>query len=469
MKNKITYLAIALILMATGCAKYTDVTPKGKNLLNRAGDLDLLMNVNYANDAFNVRKQSILVNDTYIIGSNVPNTIASSMVTWDKVLLVYDETANRVALATTDGTYEGLYKIISTVANIAIVNSEKASGDPLLLKQIKAEALIIRAYLHFLLVNIYAKAYDPATAATDGGIPYVSDVDFEKPNAKNTVKEVYDHILADIDVAMAMGALPDMPKNAMRVGKGFALAVKAKVLLSMRNYPGALEAVNAALAINSTLEDHRPLMSITPRANRVLTRAGLTAPDNLFYACFDVTDPGLSLPTYEILNNYYEAGNIIKDQTDTYNYPYGLFLTGLPNIPMWFAMGYQGNVAGLTTSDLVMMKAECLIRINKIGEGMDEVNKIRIRRIDPAVYAPLSATSVTQAMTYLQRTSRIEFLFTWKNFADIKRWNREGVYPVAVERTINGTKYVLPANSKLWVFPFPQSATQFNETLTQNY
>ncbi|SMC47115.1 RagB/SusD family nutrient uptake outer membrane protein [Pedobacter africanus] len=469
MSNKIFFLAITVVLLVTGCAKYTDVTPKGKNLLNRAGDLDMLMNVNYISPAFLFRNHSILVNDTYIIGSNVPNTISSGVRNWDKVLLTYDETADRAALATTDATYEGLYKIISTVANIAIANSDKASGDPQLLKQVKAEALTLRAYLHFLLVNVYAKAYDPATAATDGGVPYVDDVAFERLNAKRTVKEVYDHMLSDIDAAMASDALPDRPKNAMRVGKGFAYALKAKILLFMRNYTGALEAVNTALTINSTLEDHRPLMNITPRANRVLSRAGLTAPDNLFYAAFDAADPGLSLPTYEILNNYYEAGNIVKDHTDTYNYPYGLYLTGLPNIPMWFAMTYQGNAGGLTTSDLVLMKAECLIRTNNIGGGMDEVNKIRIRRIDPAVYTPWSATTAAQAMAYLQRTSRIEFLFTWRNFADIKRWNREGLYPVAVERTINGIKYVLPANSKLWVFPFPQSATQFNETLTQNY
>jgi len=466
--KKAIYLIVITVAMGVlpGCAKYTDITPKGQNLLNRAGDLDLLMNVNYSGSAFNSLKQAMLINDMYLQAVNVPNTISSSVLTMSKVLLTYNVTADRASLTLTDGPYEGQYKIISTVANIVLSNADKASGDPVLLKQLKAEAYIIRAYLHYLLVNIYAKAYAPSTAATDGGIPYVKTIDFETVNIKSSVKEVYDNILSDIDAAFSLGALPDKPVNSMRVGKGFAYGVKAKVLLSMRNYAGALEAVNEALKYNSELEDHRPLL-VVPKALRMLTRNGLKAADNLFYACNNNFDPSINTPTYEILSDYYEPGNIIKDSTNVYNYEFGFLYVGLPNIPAWLAPTYESNSAGMTTSDLVLMKAECLIRTGRINEGMDEVNRIRMRRMAP--YSPLVASSESVAMAYLQKTSRIEFLFTWRNFINIKRWNREGTYPLTIERTINGTKYVLQPDSPLWVFPFPQSATQFNATLTQNY
>jgi len=466
MKKLLNFLAIVFIISLTGCAKYTDITPKGQNLLNRVGDLDLLMNVDYSGSAFNFNKETLLIDDNYLYAVNVPNTISSNVLTLDKVFLTYNESADRAALTPTDAQYEGFYKIISTVSNIILANADNASGDLSLKKQLKAEAYIIRAYLHYLLVNIYAKAYDPATAATDGGIPYVKDINFEKANAKLTVKEVYDNILSDLESSMALNALPDQPKNSMRAGKGFAYAVKTKVLMSMRDYSGALNAVNTALTFNSTIEDHRTLLSV-PKASRVLSRNGLNASDNLFYSYYNNYDPTIYAPTYEILNNYYEPGNIIKDSTNVYNYGFGFFFVGLANIPVWYQVTYQGNSAGMTTSDLIMMKAECLIRTNKVNEGMDEINKIRIRRIAP--YSPLVASTEAQAMAYLQKVSRIEFLFTWRNFVDLKRWNKEGIYPVAVARTINGTTYSLPANSKLWVFPFPQSATQFNENLTQNY
>lgn len=98
---------------------------------------------------------------------------------------------------------------------------------------------------------------------------------------------------------------------------------------------------------------------------------------------------------------------------------------------------------------------------------MAVVNYVRERRVYP--YTPLTAASKADAMKVFQKTSRIEFLFTWRNFADVKRWIREGEYTFPITRTINGVTYTLSPNSPMWVFPFPKSATDFNKTLTQNY
>lgn len=468
MKNIFSFVAIcSIIALFSGCAKFTDITPKGQNLLNRASDLELLMNVNYSGQAYDHLRQTMLINDNYLFADNVPNAI-SGVQSLNKILLTYDENGDRAGLTATDPRYEGLYGTISKVANIVITMADQASGDAQLLKQLKAEAYVLRAFLHYRLVNIYAKAYDPTSAESDGGIPYVMDIDFDKINDKKSMKVVYDNLLADLDAGISSGALPDHPENSMRIGKGFAYGVKAQVLLSMRNYSGALEAVNEALKYNSTLEDHRPLMDINPIENRFLSRVGVSAPDNLLYAFGNSIDPSLYTASPEVLANY-EAGNIVKDRTDTYNYAFGAMYVGLSDSPAWLAINYQANSAGMTTSDLVLMKAECLIRTDKINEGMDEVNRIRIRRIDPANYSAQSATTEEQAMGYLKKTSRIEFIFTIRNFINIKRWNREGKYQEVITRTVNGQTYTLQPDSKLWVFPFPQSATQFNETLTQNY
>lgn len=472
MKTKLRSYVLLFIVSLTslaGCSKYTDIVPKGQNLLNRADDLDQLMNVNYSGAAFNMNRLSLVVNDMYLLAYNVPNTISSNVLTIDKVLLTYDESVDRSDLTPTDPRYDGLYKNIAMVANIVLMNADEASGDKMLLEQLKAEAYVLRAYMHFLLVNMYAKAYDPGTASTDGGIPYVTDVNFEEVNVKKTVKEVYDNMLADLEASFALNSLPDKPKNSMRIGKPFAYALKAKVLMSMRDYVGALSAANEALKYNSTLEDHRSLLSEPVLENRVLTRDGLQAEDNLFYAFSNSFDPSLVTPTYEILSNYYEPGNIIKDHTTVYDYQMGPIYVGLPDIPAWIAIGYEGNSGGMTVSDLVMMKAECLIRTNKLQDGMVEIEKIRIRRLHPDVYVPLSASTEAEAMLHLKKVSRIEFLYTWRNFVNIKRWNAEGTYAETIHRTLNGQTYTLEPNSPLYIFPFPQSATQFNETLTQNY
>ena len=55
-------------------------------------------------------------------------------------------------------------------ANQALEACEAAT-DKAAYKSQKAEALVARAYAHFMLVTLFSKVYDPATAAQDPGIP----------------------------------------------------------------------------------------------------------------------------------------------------------------------------------------------------------------------------------------------------------------------------------------------------------
>ncbi|MBV4357300.1 RagB/SusD family nutrient uptake outer membrane protein [Pinibacter aurantiacus] len=464
----VVIIAIGMMFIAS-CSKYTDITPKGKNLLNRIVDLDLLLNYDYAGNKFNFMNESILINDMYPQAVNVPNIINGTARDLNYLYVTYDTTVDRISLTTTDPVYQGLYSVIANVSNIVIANVDNASGDKIKGKQLKAEAYILRAYMHYLLVNIFAKAYDPASASKDGGIPYVTDFDLGKVNAKVSVEEVYKNLLADIDAGLTLNSLPDKPQNSMRIGNGFAYAVKARILLSMRNYTDALTAVEKALTYNNVLEDHRPFLSTKSGGQGLpVSRDGLNAPDNLLYAYYGKSFPTTFSPSLEILSNYYEPGNIIKDSTPTYNYLYGQILSGIPGVPMFLSVGaYQQNSAGMTVSDLYLMKAECLIRLGNFSEGMDAVNEVRKRRIYP--FTPKSANNEADAMNYLQKTDRIEFLYTWRNFVDLKRWNAEGKYKVTVTRTVSGKTYTLSPGSSLWIFPFPKNATDYNPSLKQNF
>lgn len=74
-------------------------------------------------------------------------------------------------------------------------------GNPSSLNPQKAEALLARAYAHFMLVSFWSQRYNPATAATDLGIPYVTAPESELivNYKRNTVAEVYDFIQKDIE------------------------------------------------------------------------------------------------------------------------------------------------------------------------------------------------------------------------------------------------------------------------------
>lgn len=86
-------------------------------------------------------------------------------------------------------------------ANQALESLEEVTeNNPDYKDAIRGEALACRAFAHFMLVNVFAKSYDPATAASDRGIVIMT-----KPEEtllatyeRSSVQEVYDFIEKDL-------------------------------------------------------------------------------------------------------------------------------------------------------------------------------------------------------------------------------------------------------------------------------
>lgn len=87
-------------------------------------------------------------------------------------------------------------------AAISQANQALASLDALGYTNVnqRGEALICRAYAHYMLVSIFAKAYNPSTASTDLGITYIKkpEVVLLPQYTRNTMQEVFDNIEADL-------------------------------------------------------------------------------------------------------------------------------------------------------------------------------------------------------------------------------------------------------------------------------
>ena len=96
-----------------------------------------------------------------------------------------------------------------TYSNIAVSNQaldaiEELAIDTEEIAALKAEARVTRAYAHFMLVNLWGKHYDPATASQDLGIPIVTEPEnvVFKDYQRATVEEVYNFIEQEISEAI---------------------------------------------------------------------------------------------------------------------------------------------------------------------------------------------------------------------------------------------------------------------------
>ncbi|MNR20637.1 hypothetical protein D3C85_1374900 [compost metagenome] len=85
------------------------------------------------------------------------------------------------------------------------------------------------------LVNLYGKLYNPTTASKDLAVPFVTSVDVtDEIPGRSTVQEIYDHIINDINTALAN--LPvDNNSNRFRGSVAGAHGVLAKTYLYMGN------------------------------------------------------------------------------------------------------------------------------------------------------------------------------------------------------------------------------------------
>ncbi|MDT3401442.1 RagB/SusD family nutrient uptake outer membrane protein [Mucilaginibacter terrae] len=147
-------------------------------------------------------------------------------------------------------TYTFYYIVISN-ANQIIERIDGVEGEAATKAVIKGEALALRAWAHFQLVQLYGKRYDATTMPNSQlGIPIVITSSTEgQPRA--TVEAVYTQINKDLDEAISnLAATPASRTGSAKthininVAKGF----KARVALVMQNWPVAIKFAQEARA-----------------------------------------------------------------------------------------------------------------------------------------------------------------------------------------------------------------------------
>ncbi len=439
-----TLLAGTAFLMAS-CSDFTDLQPKGKNLLSTTDELAMLLNQEFA---YSSSDRQMMCGSIIYASSDVPTLIHQPAKTRSAIIMSWDEAnQDRMAeLTESDTEYTNYYGYIGTIANPVLARIDDAEGEESVKNQLKCEALVMRAYYHYLLVNKFAKAYNPATAATDPGIPYLyEDQDLEEPVEKSTVQEVYDNILADVEEAITLDALPTVATNRMRMCKPCAYAVKAWALISMQQFDEAETVAKQALALNSTVNNYNEMLTtftgyMLGNTYSVLYRPRLECEEDLFFVY-----------NMEVLNaispdvwNYFEEGHACKDKMCTdlmaYDYLMGMasLLMGLDDYICTYDMDSGWNVDGLKTTHMYLIVAEAEIHKGNYDAAMQALDAIRVNRIDPSVYAPLEGTVTTEedAIFHLKQTSHGENIYSIYNFMQIKRWNQVEGYKETLTRDI---------------------------------
>lgn len=291
----------------SSCSDFTEIDQKGMNLLSTTDQLEMLLNQEY-----NIRIADIqrVCGSVQYYPGNVGTVLANPVKTTTQILLKYDEAGHaleQVDLTSSDSYYANCYNYIGTVANPILSLVDAATGSEEKKTALKAEALTIRAYFHWLAAVKFTKAYDPATADSEKSIAYVLETqDIKQPTEQLTQKEVYEYILADLDAAIELNALPQSAVNRMRFNAACPHAIKAHVLMYMQQPGEAAKEAQKALAVNSSVSDYANYCTEAPSSAGILVKTFETPQLALAQDYFTDTDVefsrGLHRATTNVMN-----------------------------------------------------------------------------------------------------------------------------------------------------------------------
>lgn len=389
-KTKIFYF-IFLALIAISCDSYLDEMPDNRATVDSKTKIRKLLTSAYPEGSYNLVTE-ISSDNVDDMGANNPysSRFYEQLAYWQDV----NEADNDDPKQIWQSSYEAIAHANEALHAISMLEgSEDLSAE-------KGEALISRAYNHFVLVNVFCKHYSKTGSTSDLGIPYMekSETELNPQYQRGSVEEVYKKINIDIEAALPLINDEIYDIDAYHFTKKAAYAFAARFNLYYENWEKAKEYASLVVGDNPSalLRDWSRLGSL-PKDESVVSNAFVNDPSNLL--C--LTDASI-MGVY--FGGYYEGGRLnhtsIIAETETINVPqvcsaspsyrFPAFVYNASNlnktifykIPYMFettdpvaGIGYHRTVTvPLTTDETLLVRAEAEIMLGQYEAAVNDIN-----------------------------------------------------------------------------------------------
>lgn len=387
--------------------------------------------------------------------------------------------------------------IIASLNDIEVKDDEDRLGY----HKVSGEAHFIRAYLYFFLVNLYGKPYDE-NAATNPGVPLklsedVVDIKF----TRNTVKEVYDQVLADLETARTeLSQYTKAQKSYYRADSVAADLLSARVYLYMQDWENARTYANKVIAEHPALEDlNSPTEEYFHSADNV---------ENIFSMGSDNVPTIMSynlkcLTATKDLYNLYETQDLRKTQwywtmgdfvgvTKILAHPTYWWTTYTTNDPHYYEYAYYENasayntyfstVFGLRSAEAYLIKAEAAAYLGEENEARTAINNLRVKRYSSNYGGYKIISSGDELIQEIRDERRRELCFEGQRWFDLRRYCVNSVLPESHEiqhtftyyqdresaKAVQRVRYTLEPYDEAYTLPIPYEVIEFNTGMEQN-
>ena len=474
MLSKKYILALLLSAALISCDDYLDNKPKGYSIPTYMDDYALLLNgmlLGYYGENY----PAYITDDAVLAETGVPTNVMFNQKTEYEQALYTFEHGNIFPTSMHDSYWEDSYEKIYVYNVVANNILNVPDGTEAKKKELYAEAITQRAFIYFALVNSYAPQYTPQTA-DNYGVPLVLSEDISKTYVRNTIGEVYDKMVEDLESSVEF--LPDVANNKFHPDKATGYTLLAKVYLFMGKYSEALKAANMAYNCNKTsdLVDYKLYHALDGESSgRIVDdneeqfpRSSIN-PESMFIK-LPPNDLASDFLVSEELINLFEkdlpAGAVdkrremfyAKDEANTYQkFEFPGYYMYIAHIMPNYGINYQ---------ELLLILAECEARNGSVENSLRYLNQLRDKRI--VNNTPLVASDSKEALKLSLEERRRE-MACWgcSRYFDLKRLNAEPEFAKTVVHKLGNTEYVLGPNDLRYVLPVPHNVVEFNPDIPQ--
>lgn len=449
MKHILLLIACSFILLLNSCThEFLDIKPSQDLVIPSAlQDFQALMDAVHimnnhtglqtiSTDNFNV------INDEDLLAT-LPNERNAYL--WEREIYEGEEALDwklpYLAIFYANVVLEGLNDIIVTNENRSEWN------------RLKGSALFYRAISYYHMTQLFAAPYDEHSSDLALGLPIRRTANVNVIEKRSTLKETYEHIIENLLEAEQL--LPVEIPYKTRPSKPAALALLARVYLSMEHYELALLYANHALQLKGDLIDYNSVDTTNSTSFPLAIPYGNE--EVIYYvptgilALFHFTSTSVN---EELYNSY--------DVNDLRRY---VFFFRQPSGAIGFKGNYTGHhelFAGLAADELYLIKAETSARTGDYETAMNTLNELLINRYIQGEFTPLVATDANDALQIVLNERRKELVWRGQRWTDLRRLNKDERFQKTLKRTFQGKEYILPPNDKRYVFPIPDNEVSFS-------
>lgn len=381
-------------------------------------------------------------------------------------------------------SWSQFYAIVGSATNVIenVKLMDSSLIDDATRAQIIADAKFARAWVLFDIVKYWGDA--PMTLQLIPSIT-VDNIDKWYPimyPSRTSEEEIYAQIISDLD-ENTIKNLPSKSAGAFCGTQGAAYGLLAKVYATMgkkseRNYSKVVDMCDNVI---------KQGYSLVPDFESLWTVDGKFSSESIFEMYFSDTAEQHNWAYWVLLTDV--SGDVVVswrryctptqdlvakfDKEKDVRYKSSIYWTAVPYDTYWPAKNYplaykirqkESDIILLRLADILLLKAEALVELNRPKEALMIVNDIRNR----AGLSGLSLSlSVAEARLAVENERQLELLFEGQRWWDLIRNERmEEVMKTAHDKNGNLRFSEIPAwRAKL---PIPQAQIDINERLTQN-